>query len=449
MIVKFWKYFDKKGLSTARPTAAADLESDLSVYMPCDMIHPRLKMKSDAGRFYYAYIVDFGRYYYLDSISYEGGLQIAAYTLDYLASFRTEIGATRCMIERSSQMVNENLIDPYRAVEPEIKYIREVTQNVLPKGEGYLLQYTGSGGVHTVWIGEKPFKKLMSALWLTWGKIEGMSQVIQTAIDPAQYILSVQKCLLGVEAFVDVNTAVPIPIILGNMVMADSEGVQISAFEVSESQQKNVVIDLPKHPQASKIPFVKAAPYSCYSIKIPGAGWIDLNANDIYAYELLTVRYTFDGINGKFRAEVMAGQNVIGETMGSSSIPYAFSAASVDVGGAIMGGISSILSVATANITGAVNGIGSAIGTIFPTVTTRGKLGSAIGVNEQVEILLRYQTVGELDSANQGEPLAKVGTVGKFRGFVKCADANPVMHGATKNEIDTIIELMNGGFYFE
>lgn len=449
MLVQFWKYFNKKEKSTARPSLPPDEALNLQVYAPCSMTNPRFKLPVDAGRFYYCAVPLYGRWYHLTDISYEGTFQICSYEEDIAASYRGEIGSTKCMISRAAAKSNPNIIDPLRVVESGCKYKLTTSDYWFGKGAGYLVQYSGDTGVENVWIGEHQFRELMSALWLTWSKISGITDVIKAAVDPAQYILSVQKCLIADNAWIDTENAESIPVVLGGMPLLNSSGGAIYAARVGDFRTLRTPISIPKHPQSETLPFLKGSRYSSYSLKVPGAGWTELNADDLYDYDTLNIVTTIDNINGKMRNSIIVDGKTIAEIIGQGTVPFALSAANVEVGATITGLVSGLVSSATGNVLGTFGGVGTAVGSLIPTVTNRGAMGSAIGVTDKPELILRYQVVGDIDPETQGNPVAEIGTVSSYPGYIKCIDPAPVLKGATAPEMTAVINLMEGGFYYE
>lgn len=447
MQVKFWKYFNKKDRSTARPTDQPDAVMDLSVYAPCSMTNPRFKLSVNAGRMYYCAIPQFGRYYQLTDISYEGQYQICTYEEDLAASYRYEIGETEALVVRAEFDYNADIIDRMRVVSPDDNFLHETVSPPFMKivSGQYLIQYVGQDGFHNVWVNEKTFQDMMKSLWRSWSNLTGMTDVIASAIDPAQYIISVQKCQIGIDAWYDINSPEYVPLVLGNFPLQDDSGANLYGFSVSK-QVKTVNVKIPKNPQGG---FSKSELYSNYSIKIPCYGWVSLSADDLYGYDTLTIRYTVDPINGNVRIELICGGNVISEVIGKATSPYAISSANVDFGGAVMGTVNAVASIATGNILGFAGGIGSAAGSLAPTVTTRGSMGSIIGAEDDIVLLLRYKTLGDINPHDCGRPLMEVRKVRTLSGYVQCQNPAPVLSGATAPEMEAVIKLMEGGFYYE
>lgn len=100
-----------------------------------NIVHPDIRIDGVVDpKINYAYIADFGRYYFIRDIEWEGQ---NVYTLhmdsDPLETFKTEILATSCLIARTSGDPNEYLVDSSRPIQNNY----EVVTSALDSGKQF------------------------------------------------------------------------------------------------------------------------------------------------------------------------------------------------------------------------------------------------------------------------------------------------------------------------
>lgn len=92
-----------------------------------DILHPTVLLKvtndiGDISNYNYMYIGKFSRYYYIESISTEGGLIRITGRVDALMSHRQDILASEQYITRSQSVQNRYLVDPLLPISSQHKY---------------------------------------------------------------------------------------------------------------------------------------------------------------------------------------------------------------------------------------------------------------------------------------------------------------------------------------
>ena len=98
MVINLYAGFHKKRNSTLRPDEHIEVQT-VSGYMkePFSILRPIFNLQNfpPNGRPYfyqYAYVPTFGRYYFVEDWSFEGGLWNVSLSVDVLATYRTAIG---------------------------------------------------------------------------------------------------------------------------------------------------------------------------------------------------------------------------------------------------------------------------------------------------------------------------------------------------------------------
>ena len=101
--------FNRKRVQKALPSGTT---ISASVKDVCDLHDPVIRLVHDASHvhFNYAYVPDFGRYYYVDPPEIDGKEDIFYLHVDQLMSFANDIKASKGIATRS-QYYNKNIAD--------------------------------------------------------------------------------------------------------------------------------------------------------------------------------------------------------------------------------------------------------------------------------------------------------------------------------------------------
>lgn len=113
---------------------------------PCDVLNPVIKMAYNAYQvnINYAYIADFGRYYFIEDYVIEGDTITLHMHVDVLFTYRNTILNSQCVAERSSSAFSIGLNDPF--IVPEQGYRYNVSKFPYTFGganSSYILTVTG------------------------------------------------------------------------------------------------------------------------------------------------------------------------------------------------------------------------------------------------------------------------------------------------------------------
>lgn len=111
MNVKF--YTTPDGRNVLNKSLANETTKSGTLKEDCDILKPVILFNFNPVGFNYAYIADFGRYYYIDSIVNEGAaLWRVKLSVDVLMSWKSQILNSPCICAKSSNDYNLNLNDP-------------------------------------------------------------------------------------------------------------------------------------------------------------------------------------------------------------------------------------------------------------------------------------------------------------------------------------------------
>lgn len=106
--------FTKKKESTKQPSASGTTY-DCSLIEGTSVLAPAIKILAPSGvditSYNYAYIADFGRYYFVTDITYDITTFTVHLTVDVLASAKTEIGSSSHFVERCASEFDGTIVD--------------------------------------------------------------------------------------------------------------------------------------------------------------------------------------------------------------------------------------------------------------------------------------------------------------------------------------------------
>lgn len=129
MNIKFYK--TKDPLNKIDKTITDELTKTGKLLDDCSIIRPRVTFAFNPTAYNYAYIPDFGRYYFIDEIiNKSNDLWEVSFKVDPLKSFASEIKASQCVVAKSSSKYNLFINDPNYKCEQDNIYL----MNKFPSG---------------------------------------------------------------------------------------------------------------------------------------------------------------------------------------------------------------------------------------------------------------------------------------------------------------------------
>lgn len=291
--VEFYLFAKKKN-STLRPSG--DSHSYQCVLKDgCGVINPvlLLDLKDETlspARLNYAYIANFGRYYYVREWNYDRGLWTASLTVDPLASWKESIGAesyycTRSYIPgRLRSVAEQNIADglyPCTSAS-NAKMVVGTSPWAKSLDDGCYIVSTmssdssGIGGMSTYVLNASQFGALKSFMFSSPAYLgiddselsEGLQKM---SYNPGDYILSAMW--LPVKATAGQATTVKFG-------WWDS-GVSANLITAKGVVSSTVDFTIDRHPQAgNEYKYLNGAPYTKYQLYAPPFGLIELSPSD-------------------------------------------------------------------------------------------------------------------------------------------------------------------------
>lgn len=460
--------FSKKGNSTAQPSGGNSFSCTLKE--PCSVLNPviRLDYSGNPTEYNYAYIPEFGRYYYIRDWVYTLGLWDANLDADVLASWKSYIGSTSCYVVRAANASNGNIIDTLYPMQTTVNdgVILGDSPWSLNIGSGRYV--VGVAGASTAFYSMSPdnFNSFMNYIFSESYLDDLMNDwadaypEIKTQVNPVQYIKSVMwfpRSDLG---------GIPSPLIPVGWVLTLSLGSNVTGVNYISG---SVPFSIPRHPSAdSRGNFLNAyANASSYSVYFPPFGRIDLDPIDMANTDNILCEWKVDirtGI-GYLRITDQAAK-VLATCESMVAVPiqvtdlqaiggYGANSLIGDIGNVasslatmainpVMGAISTVENLATS----VVSGVGESLLGNIPRAVTFGSNGGLSALEGSVKFQYTFKTpVGE-DIANKGRPYCMMATPASLGGYMLCSNVGIEFPG-TDAELSRVKYLMETGFYYE
>lgn len=349
----------------------------------------------------YAYIQDFGRYYFVRSWSWILGRWEAALEIDVLASFRSAIGNTSAYVLRSAAAWDPDVIDtkyPVKAADAKNPYQVKtyITDGILSPWntniynaniqEGcFVISVVNNdsgaiGGVSHYALSARVMAELMNKLYSSpsWMNITdgNISQDLQKMlINPMQYITSAAwlPCGYDTSGAVGIST---IPYGWWSVSLSSGAAYRIDVGHVQ--QEFNMSFAVQAHPQRdAKKRWLQLSPFTAAALYFPPFGMLALDTSKFYGADTIDCNVKVDLITGRGVLNISSHSGsgasrvdggVFFSTTAQVGVPVSIAQMSVD-----WGRISS-----TSTYIGAA-GIALATGGLQDTISALGnKIGSAI-----------------------------------------------------------------------
>ena len=464
--------FSKKDNSTAKPSGAGTQFSCV-LKDSSGILAPSLEFGAGIGNprsYNYAYISDYGRYYYVDDWTYYRGTWSASLRVDALASWKSYIGGASHYILRAADDAAWNpwVIDnKYPIIEPG-RCIGNSATAPLYTNECIVLGIIGDsshgnnrGAVNYYALTPTQSKTFFQFLMgNTGGYMDALDalfsytfdEVFRASFDPFQYIVSARWFPV-----LPINYISQTAVIVGKLPISVSPAIADTRLLPADAMEilGPFTITIPKHPQIpTRGDYLSAPPYSQYVLEVQPFGRIPIDGSLLCGYTTLSGYVYVDMITGKSLLVVEAsntgGSAHVGSWPGQIGVDVQIAQITSNfidnvanqLGNAIEAGMSE-------NYFGVAQ---AAIGTITDTryqLSSSGCNGSNLPYilyNPMLE--LYYHDVAAADVDHLGRPCCRVNTISSYAGYMICADGD-VAAPATQPELDTIRAALTSGFYYE
>lgn len=478
--------FAKKHNSTAVPSGSGTsktgtLRDRCTVQAP--VIGFAIAVTQSPVAFNYAHIPAFNRYYFITDWEWSGGLWWAYMQVDVLSTFKTEIGGQECYILRAASgeynpRIHDEMYPSISLAMGQCGSIDTTLYDVSIEESGtYIIGVMGKEAKAgcTIYYALTPSEmqafrqNMFNDNYM--GIMEITSELKKALVNPAQYIVSANWFPYNSISGESVSS-----IGLGWWDVTTSAKV-VTQFVVSRTQDFIIYAHTKAEEQAEETGclYMFSAPYSQYTITIPPFGEIELDPQIIAngmeteggAYSctvhalLNTDLMTGDGILYLYTDDI-TGSRSNGELLAFRSAkmcaPVQVGQITSDVSGAAQSVASSAFNGASiAKVAGSKLGVAAGIagavlsGTenIMPRVRTLSLNGGMAVFKQRPIYNVRYNPIVDTAEEENGLPFFAVSQIDALEGYIKTMNADVTINGATKDELMTIRNYMNSGFYYE
>lgn len=467
--------FNKRENSTKRPTGG--LEVTGSIKAPTSMINPTIEFATGQiapANLNYAYIADFGRYYFIEDWVFNDRTWTARMKVDVLATYKNVIGASTQYVTRSSSLWNEALADAYYPLTTLTS--RTVTGYDYPFGAGgyalsgcFVLSTSGIAtegtGANYFLLNKSQMQRFLNQLYgldSNWYRVEGVADGLMKQIsNPIQYI---NGCMYIPVAYNSVVESLSIDAVDVQSITFGFWGVNVNAKLLKNRAvyKSSTTINFNNHPQISRGKWLNTEPYTQRKLYYPGFGLLALNTDtDIMMKSSIGLIVSLDLISGlaelfvgNYPNQLLTGDGIHAVYQSQLGVPINISQKTEDVLGMVSSAISassSAFMVAAGNPTGAfglANDILDYASKMSPNVTTLTGGGTTQYGYEAIMLMEIFSYVADDDVEDCGRPLCQDVRISTLNGFIKCLDADVEISG-TSNENQEIKSYMESGFFYE
>ena len=478
MNLELWTSFSKKKNSTAHPAVGTGNTVFVKLKDNTSVLHPVFELVSNyAPSCKYAYVPDFGRFYFVEDIEYDtGSTWNLRLTCDPLATFMSVIGNYEGMIKRCSDlsyynpMIRDELNPPEETITTssrsdvfgdlfaDICYILTLAASA----EHFYSSDTKSGFCRSYCL--TPTQMVQVAKKFL--DLNFLQQLANEFDNPMECVVSCKYVPVKRSEIVG-PTPTSEPIYVGGQDLEASGDLVEHRFVA-----KTVSVTLPNKPQGvGSNTFCDAEPYTTLQAYLPFVGVVPIDYGVVRATWALNVRVCVDVLTGDIVYYIYSDASYTelcatytGNCASDCPITASGWSAKSYVGGAIavIGGTAlTIGTVASGGALGAVlGGIGAMVGGIGSMAKgaeihtqVNGSISSALGAQVHTAIIVRmfYKApVHALTDGNYtfGLPCNKYGKVSSHAGFLLMENPSISIDG-TDAERDMINNYMSSGFYYE
>ena len=459
--------FAKNIESTAQPNTTGWAEHSVTLKNGADISNPRIELQvswDDIKDVNYAVMMN--RYYWVigKNMLRENLCQLSL-RVDVLATYKKEIGNSSLYVLRAANASDGNIKDNYYPPTMDVVYYSAASAypNYSYNSGVYIVNVAGSAttGNCTLWqLTPANFQLLFNELFTALQNFGG--NFVESVV---QYFGgNPTKLLNGVmwfpEGFTTTGTNEVVQI--GSWSSSSAKG-QIITDPSSHLTDWNPGID--KHPQsATRGEYLNIPPYSYYTLILPAAGAINLDATQLKGCSGIYVIRHVDAFTGRMLYRVITDPDsmtqdpqVLAEVTAQWGVPVAMTGQ--NNGGSNATGIVSTIGAATAAalsggaaiplIAGAaIGGIGTIAGSMNGVSCNTGVGGALVVMDKPMELQSIFFKITDEDNTRNGRPLCQVTTPATLGGFMIVSKGDVVMAGPLP-EHEEVKRYLETGFFYE
>ena len=477
MKVKFYT-FSKRNKSTKIP-AGTDSYNELEVTLKdaTSIQTPIFLLQTvNPASYNYIYVPTWDRYYFITDVKYVEGMWEVGGTVDFLGSFKSEIGTTSASILYATG-ASDNIVDPRIPVKADI--IQDISTSafedftIFSQGGPIVIGITGKGSFGPyLMLSPTQIREMVDGVD---GVINNWTDIIDWGKQQA-YGSSAAECLKSAISLPftinasDVSSGNAENLVLGNYPCKDGNGNDIKGYHIT----KPVIV---KHGTIS-IPWAsndwkRISAYTNIELYVPLIGMLNIPATEVMNDSSLTIDLAINVTSGDLSVLVKGTQTgiIVASGSGNCAIPTAYGSTGINTGKqtqAFATGIGSIITLAatTATSGGAslalklasgaamAGATGTLINALGGTGQGSGGLGGGAtsGLEKNIICFLTQKVLTDSQSNINpilGKPVMAVHTIATYTGFVQTDGFQLESSRAFSSEKDSINQLLDSGIYYE
>ena len=481
MEIYLWSNFRKKENSTKRPEPSEAVVMNCKLKDDTSFLSPAIEIEYDKPAWNYAYIPDFGRYYFITDITsgarYLWDLFLSC---DVLASYKEDIGNFNGYVLRSSNLFNGYIVDEFYPTEADpVKEYQVTNEPFMSGGASHIDTQDGCfvvGLVNNVGSSSAKYGSVFYAVMdkaalaeltqkaltdcVTSGNdfdFTEASQSLQNSIvNPLQYIVSVIWYPLSIDKVALEGTHIGTLRLFDWPLNLSSPNVYALVNNPPVYEQ-NVTIPLHHHPQASERGmYLNESPYTELILTSAAFGSFNLDSNMLAGDQNIILNYKIDLISGTGILTAYGNKSIAAQVKSQVGVPIQLTQVTRDYIGtatsALGGAASFVGGLFTGNIGGAVMGLSSGIGNAVQSAAAKVLSVGSNGGMSDLDFKTRldyifYKVVPEDPDAN-GRPLCQKRKLSDIPGYIQVSKAC-IDVACTYTEMTQIMTYMESGFYYE
>lgn len=497
MNVSFYT-FSKRINSTARPTGG--IQYNVILKEPSSVISPRLDLiwtgSGSPTAFNYAYIADFGRYYWIQNWEYHDRKWSCSLSVDVLASWKTEIGAAEKYVLRSASDYDETVADSIYPATIEEDFITVALDTYWGRdplsGGRFVINITGAIQTANV-AGTGSYQGDAATIGqIIKNAYDTMEGVLDDKADPTDPQSQSQPPSTTIEALGSlankivrtasgdltgyINSLMWFPFWFPGYDQADVN-VWLGVYVAGKAKpitspirhfDFTMYLTGPYGSQAfqdfiSGDAWESAAPFATYSLEFMPFGTIEIDSVVLRSCDKIQCEVDVDSLSGQGTLKVYLDRYIGDDPLGAEErtlycvrsaqvgVPIAIGGQSLDYGGIVSGlatGVAALVAPGAATVAAGTAGIASAANAMIPTTSSSGKSGGISGLDTQIRLWGRKLSHTEIDNVEHGKPLCSHRVLNTLSGYMECDDGD-ISAPATEGELQQIASFLTGGFFYD
>lgn len=466
--------FSKRVNSTARPSGGASYSVILK--SPSSVIEPQISLvwtgSGSPTAYNYAYIADFGRYYWVRNWAYGDRQWMAQLQVDTLASWKPQIGAaTKYILRAADQTARESsrdVIDSFYPAKASKVYRRLVGNFDGGWGSSgnYVMGVIGAGntvnagGIGLYQATAAQAHTIISRAYNAMS-VKAADRPVSGAFD-GEWIKWLGDCLIRctgkISDFITSMMYFPFSFDVGN----DTD-VYMGLIETGNGQAKPITSLLKQFNCTISLLDLLEPPESTYNVKpfkevwlsVPPFGSIELDTADLYGITTLNLLCVVDALSGagilyvKIPNPTVEGQYItIAQRTAQVGVQIPIAGNQTQPLSVATGAMTAIGSALTENYIGAAAGIGSMINASNNAVRNSGGSGGLAALVGDIELFYRRFIPVQTSISEFGAAICNNYRLDTLSGYIQTRDGD-IEAPATAAELQQIESYLTGGFFYE